>query len=116
MNAGKGILFMKVGLHAQESLENIIARKQREFDDAGAIFWGYGGNTCHPVRHVRPFATEQSELGRVVTLVMEKMESKHSADPELAKEYSDDGINWLPVPKGINVKGSRYALVLDKLV
>lgn len=115
LRPGQGVLYMKVGLHAQETLEDIIARKQREFDEAGAIWWGYGGNTCHPIRHVQPFAMEQAELGNVVTLVMQKMESKHSADPKLAEEYSDDGLNWRPVPAGIRVLGSRYALVLGQL-
>jgi hypothetical protein len=27
-----GLIFMKVGLHAQESIEDIIKRKQREFE------------------------------------------------------------------------------------
>jgi hypothetical protein len=29
---GAGLLFMKVGTHAQESLEDIIARKTREIE------------------------------------------------------------------------------------
>jgi hypothetical protein len=36
---------MKVGTHAQESLEDIIARKSKEIDDAGYAMWGYGGKT-----------------------------------------------------------------------
>src|ERR1700745_397624 len=32
---GTGVLFMKVGTHAQESLEDIIKRKLKEVDDAG---------------------------------------------------------------------------------
>ncbi|OYD88507.1 hypothetical protein CDG77_23305 [Nostoc sp. 'Peltigera membranacea cyanobiont' 213] len=110
-----GLIFMKVGLHAQESIEDIIKRKQNEFEEAGAIFWGYGGNTCHPLSMVQPFAREIEKSGNEVLIVMQKMNSKHAASPEIAKQYSDDGVNWQPIPKGIEVRGSRYALVLDQL-
>jgi hypothetical protein len=46
---------------------------------------------------------------------MQKMDSKHTAPPEVAKEYSDDGVIWKPIPQGIEVRGSRFALVLDEL-
>ena len=46
---GTGILFMKVGTHANEPLADIITRKKKEIQDAGCSFWGYGGNTCHQV-------------------------------------------------------------------
>jgi hypothetical protein len=110
-----GLIFMKVGLHAQESIEDIINRKQREFEETGSIFWGYGGNTCHPLTMVQPFAKELEVSGNQVLIVMQKMNSKHAAPPEIAKKYSDDGVNWQPIPKGIEVRGSRYALVLDEL-
>lgn len=110
-----GLIFMKVGLHAQESIEDIINRKQKEFEEAGSIFWGYGGNTCHPLTMVQPFAKEAEASGNQVLIVMQKMDSKHAAPPEIAKEYSDDGVNWQPIPKGIEVRGSRHALVLDEL-
>jgi len=43
------------------------------------------------------------------------MDSKANPDIELAKEYSDDGATWHPLPDGISVIGSRYALVLDAI-
>ncbi|MBP0624013.1 hypothetical protein [Cupriavidus consociatus] len=110
-----GLIFMKVGLHAQESIEDIIKRKQREYEEAGSIFWGYGGSTCHPVTMVQPFAKAIQAQGQDVLIVMQKMNSKHAAPPEVAKEYSDDGVDWKPIPKGIEVRGSRFALVLDEL-
>jgi len=110
-----GLIFMKVGLHAQESLEDIIKRKQREFEETGSIFWGYGGNTCHPLTMVQPFAKEVESSANQVLFVMQKMNSRHAAPPEIAKQYSDDGVDWQPIPKGIEVRGSRYALVLDEI-
>lgn len=115
MTPGQALLFMKVGIHANENLEDIIVRKQREFREAGSIFWGYGGGTCHPKTMVQPFAKQQVALGREVVLVMEEIESKHYAEPVDAAEYSEDGIDWRPVPNGIHVKGSRYALILEDL-
>ena len=110
-----GLIFMKVGLHAQESIEDIINRKQKEFKEAGSIFWGYGGHTCHPLTMVQPFAKEIQKQGNEVLIIMQKMNSKHHAPPEVAKQYSDDGVNWQPIPRGIEVRGSRFALVLDEL-
>lgn len=110
--AGDNIIYMKVGVHAQESLEDILARKRKEIDDEGFSMWGYGGSTCHPRTMVQPFA--EAAPGRVF-LVMEEIVSKHFAAPERAAEYSPDGMTWKEVPKGINVLGSRYALCIDTL-
>ena len=60
---GAGVLYMKVGTHAQESLEDIVERKSREIREAGYGMWGYGGNTCHPSTMVQPFAREFQARG-----------------------------------------------------
>lgn len=110
-----GLIFMKVGLHAQESIEDIIKRKQREFDEAGAIFWGYGGSTCHPLTMVQPFAKGKQKKGSGIFILLQKKNSKHEGPPEVSKQYSDGGVNWQPNPKGIEVRGSRFAPGLDEL-
>lgn len=110
-----GILFMKVGVHAQEPLESIIARKTKEIDDEGFAMWGYGGGTCHPTTMVQPFAKSFEERGGRILLCMEEMESKHFAENVRADQFSVDGINWKDIPAGINVLGSRYALVIKNL-
>ena len=48
-------------------------------------------------------------------MVMEPIDSR--ADPDIlpAQEYSIDGIYWRPLPSGIVVTGSRYAVVLDEI-
>ncbi len=112
---GAAVLFMKVGTHAQEDLESIIARKQKEIADAGYAMWGYGGATCHPRTMVQPFAEEQEEKGQPIVLVMQQMNSQHFAEQLRARRYSEDGVTWRNVPAGINVLGSRYALVLKDL-
>src|ERR1041384_6029519 len=94
---GTGVLFMKVGTHAQEPLESIIARKTKEIEEAGVSFWGYGGNTCHPQTMVQPFVNSFEQRGDVVYLCMQEMNSKHFADQVRAEEYSVDGINWTPI-------------------
>jgi hypothetical protein len=110
-----GLIFMKVGLHAGESFEDIIKRKQREYEHTGMIFWGYGGGTCHPTRHVQPYARLRLEQGGRVYLIMEEIDSRNPATPLVANQYSEDGINWQAIPPGIEVRGSRYALVLGEL-
>ncbi len=112
---GQGLLYMKVGTHARESLEDIIVRKTREIEEAGLAFWGYGGNTCHPQAMVQPFAKKYEQRGGVIYLCMQPMESRHFAEQIAADEYSADGVNWEPIPKGVKVLGSRYALLIKHL-
>jgi hypothetical protein len=112
---GEDILFMKVGTHANESLEEIIERKRAEIDAAGFALWGYGGNTCHPLTMVQPFARGAVDQGNKIHLCMEPMESNHFAVTERATEFSVDGINWEKINPAINVIGSRYALAIKDL-
>lgn len=111
----EAFVFMRVGNHAGETFEEILARKQREYDRAGMIFWGYGGTTLHPIRHVQPFVRSLSENGGDLRIIMEPIQSR--ADPDIlpAQEYSVDGVHWEPIPDGIEVTGSRYAVVLDEI-
>lgn len=112
---GVGILFMKVGTHAQEGLEDIINRKSKEIEQAGFAMWGYGGNTCHPRSMVQPFAEIFEAKGQPIHLVMQEMNSKHFAEQVRASDYSEDGLTWKEIPKPINVLGSRFALVIKSL-
>ena len=112
---GAGIIFMKVGTHAQETLEDIIERKKKEIRDAGFALWGYGGNTCHPNSMVQPFAKSYEKKGSEIFLCMQEMDSRHFATPVRADQSSPDGINWKDIPKAVNVLGSRYALVIKDL-
>jgi hypothetical protein len=115
LKPGSRIFYMKVGNHASESLEKILKRKRKEIEDEGIAFWGYGGSSCHPITVVQPFVKSFEANGGVIYLCMEPMESKHFAPDVRAEEYSVDGINWKPVPPGINVTGSRYAVVINSL-
>jgi hypothetical protein len=112
---GSGILFMKVGTHAKETLVDIIARKKKEIDDAGYAMWGYGGGTCHPGTMVQPFGKKFAEANKPIYLCMEAMESNHFAEQLCAKEFSEDNLNWKEIPAAINVLGSRYALLIEDL-
>src|SRR5579862_2250925 len=108
-------IFMKVGNHAGESFEDILERKRREHKIAGMTFWGYGGVACHPINQVRPFAMEQIQKKGAIYLLMTFVNSNDHQPVLPAKEYSIDGVNWKKIPKGIEVTGSKYALVLDEI-
>jgi hypothetical protein len=112
---GAGLIYMKVGTHAGEDLEGIIARKRKEISEAGYSLWGYGGNTCHPLTRVQPFARDFVDRGGVIYLCMQPMRSNHFAPPDRASESSPDGIRWDPIPREINVLGSRFALRITDL-
>jgi hypothetical protein len=109
------IVFMKVGRHAGETFEQILERKRREFERTGKVFWGYGGGTMHPTQRVQPFARMRVEHGEKISIVMEPIDSRHPDTQVFATEFSRDGILWEPIPDGIQVRGSRYALVLDEI-
>jgi hypothetical protein len=115
LRPGDGLVFMKVGTHANEELSNILKRKRQEIEDAGFALWGYGGSTCHPLTTVQPFAHDIEQRGGVIHLVMKPMESRHFAVTERAQELSRDGMSWESIPSGINVVGSRYALAIKEL-
>lgn len=115
IHPGAGILFMKVGTHARETLEDIIARKTKEIEDAGYALWGYGGNTCHPQRMVQPFARTFEQRGETIYLCMHEMQSKHFAEQVRADQCSEDAETWKDIPPTVNVLGSRYALVIKTL-
>lgn len=115
LKPGSHFVFMKVGTHAQEPLEEILKRKRQEIAEEGFALWGYGGNTCHPLRMIQPFVRDYVELGETLYLVMQPMNSQHFAVTERAAEYSADGITWAPAPRGINVIGSRFAMAIDDL-
>ena len=112
---GAHVLYMKVGNHAGEPLDEILKRKTKEIEDEGRAFWGYGGGTCHPSNVVQPFARSYVEQGGAIYLCMESMESKRFAESVRADEYSINGIDWEKIPAAINVTGSRYAVVIKNL-
>jgi broad specificity phosphatase PhoE len=70
-------IFMKVGRHAGEDFDEIIARKREEFERVGATWWGYGGSTLHPTKRVRPFARHVIEHGGGLVVVMQSIVSNH---------------------------------------
>lgn len=112
---GDSLLFMKIGVHAGEPLDEIILRKKAEIERAGLAMWGYGGNTCHPRTMVQPFARSAEESGRVIRLCMQKMDSHHLAEQIRAARYSVDDEHWDDIPEGIDVMGSRFALCIKDL-
>ena len=112
---GSHVFYMKVGNHASEPLDVIFERKVKEIADEGIAFWGYGGSTCHPTNVVQPFAKSCEAEGGTIYLCMEPMESKHFALSVRAEEFSIDGFSWQPIPAGIKVTGSRYAVVIKSL-
>jgi len=112
----ESFIFMKVGQHAGEEFDDIINRKMKEIEETGMSFWGYGGPTCHPTKQVQPFAKYIVEKKGSIYLCMEKISSFADPDVVPATMFSTDGITYSPIPDGINVTGSRYAIVLDEIV
>lgn len=105
---------MKVGYHSSEDLDEIIARKQQEEKECGYLYWGYGGSLCHPINQVNPFVQSLSQ-NEEIWLLMIITQSKFKNSPLLSQEFSKNGKLWLPIPTGINVTGSKYALVCKEI-
>ena len=106
-------VIMKAGPHAGEDLDAIIARKQQESASAGWCLWGYGGSACHPLTQVQPHA--KSALPRPVTVVFIETASTPAVNSSAACEYSANAREWVTVPEGHRITGSKYALVLRGL-
>jgi hypothetical protein len=109
------IVFMKYGIHASEDIEKIIHRKIVEEQQAGMLFWGYGGTICNPASQIRPFLLGSGVLSENAHLVMARTNSKMLNTPAKSQEYSYNRRDWNSIPKGISVTGSKYAIVCKKL-
>jgi hypothetical protein len=108
----KPAIVMKVGVHAGEAWDSIVSRRQAEERIAGVTFWGYGGSVCHPITQVRPFV---EQVGETVEVLMIRTPSDFMGVASPAREMSIDGVRWEPLPEGIWVTGSKYALVIRSL-
>ena len=111
----QAFIFMRVGHHAGEGLDDILARKQRECRADGRSFWGYGGSTLHPTKAVQPFARLGEANEGAMRVLMAPTKSRTAPRILPAREFSVDGSTWEPLPAGAAVTGSRYALVLDEI-
>ncbi len=114
----RAYIHMKVGPHGPEkTLDEILARKAREFRATGRIFWGYGGFVLHPRTQVWPFADEWVEKQGSIYLLMERLEraAKNRVPNALgATHYSENGNDWCPLPRGV-ATGPTHALIIDKI-
>lgn len=109
------IIFMKYGVHASESIESIVKRKMEEIEQCKKMFWGYGGVLCHPLNQVQPFLKENVVRKEKTYLLLSKTDSELNNVPQIANIYSCDKTNWKPIPKGIKVLGSKYAIVCGSI-
>ena len=115
----EAFIFMKVGPHGGECLEQILKRKQREFEKERMIFWSYGEKgPLHPTKQVQPFVERWiKELGSVEVL-MEEIKTRRQSGPPAgtAKSYSveNNKEGTESIPKGIKT-GTGHALVLAEI-
>lgn len=110
------IIIMKYGVHAGESVDEIIGRKSNEISETGKMYWGYGGVLCHPLTQVKPFLNLADSKGNDVYLLLTPTTSEHHGMHEAAKYYSHDKDVWNTLPPSIRVYGSKYALVCSDLM
>ena len=112
----KNVIIMKYGVHAQEDVQNIIIRKKREYNEVGKIFWGYNGVLCNPRTQVLPFLEENQKKGEETYLLLVRTFSDYTGEGYKGKQFSYDKKEWKEIPKGINVIGSKYAIICDDLI
>lgn len=111
----ENIIFMKYGVHASENVNSIITRKKEEIANCNKMFWGYGGVVCHPQNQIQPFLLENALRGEKTYLVLSETSSKLYNTAARATSYSIDKKCWIPFEEGINVLGSKYAIVCGSL-
>jgi hypothetical protein len=73
----------------------------------GFTFLGYGGRVSHPLTQVHPFARS---VGKSVAVLMVRTPSDFHGELMGASAMSVDGITWQPIPDGVRVTGSKFAL------
>lgn len=111
------IVLMAYGTHAGEGPDCIISRKKNELIKTGRVFWGYNGTLCHPINQIQPFLQEniendqQTYLALVQTQTYLEQHNVVNVINNRAILYSEDRIDWLPIPSGNNVIGSKYAVI-----
>ena len=110
------VLVMKVGPQKDETLAEIIERKNKEaiiLD--GYVYWGYGGVNLPPSR-VQDWIKELKTKGKTVKVVFIETKSHFRGDNIVdAKEFSEDNISWHQIPKGTQITVSKYALKLRNI-
>lgn len=109
------IVLMKYGAHAGETSDSIIERKNTEMKKSGKVFWGYGGTLCHPLNQIQPFLEENRRKNQKTFLVLAKTKTKTKNEilPNVnrARFYSENKVDWEPIPSDNIVTGSRYAVI-----
>ncbi|MGI6108128.1 MAG: hypothetical protein ACOX8B_09395 [Lachnospiraceae bacterium] len=111
----RNIVIMKYGVHVSESIDSIITRKMDELQNTGVMYWGYGGTVCHPRTQVQPFVKANFEKGEDTYLLLVRTPSENHSQSARMEYYTEDGTLWEKFPEGINVLGSKYAIVCESL-
>ncbi len=82
-------VYMKVGAHAGETFEQIIAGRIKKYETPVRVFGGYGGNTCHPTKHVQPFMRRAKDEGfKKIKLLMQLIKSNGQSKPSPGRASS----------------------------
>ena len=117
----KAFIFMKVKDYEEETLEGIVERKQRELNDVGMTYWGYGGTILDPTKQVQPFVGRWFSDQEPIYLLMHRTKGKFKsgASPAKANQFSEDKKDkksWKDVRSGIHLPRTKCALVIDEIV
>lgn len=98
------IVLSIVGSHAGEEVHEIFKRKNIEIAQAGFSLWLY-----------KSYRAKPETLQRTKPLEVYFLESKGArptTEQQQAIEFSEDGVLWKPIPKGIRVTGKLPATAL----
>jgi hypothetical protein len=111
----KFVLFMKIGAHANEPIDDIVKRKKQEERSTGMCWWGYGGTLCHPTTQIAKLAAMAQGANQKVRCVFIGTPSSWAPKQVVrAQGFSVDGKAWSAMPPGVEVRSSRFALVLKE--
>ncbi len=118
----EAFIFMKVVREYDgKTLDKIVERKQRELNDVGMTYWGYGGTILDPTKQVQPFVGRWFREQEPIYLLMHRTKGKFKseASPAKATRYSvakKDEKSWEDIPPGIHLQRTKCALVLDEII
>lgn len=107
-------IFMKVGPHARETLEDTVARKREEIRNGGYSIWGYGGSACHPTKQTQPFIQEYGSPVLLMNPVLPTSRESFDIPDKISTQYSIDGVVWQDLPSHVKVTGSKWAFWISE--
>lgn len=119
----KYLVISVIGPHAGESEDEIFKRKMDDIRKTGKTFWLIKSHKAKPDMVQSLCKEAEMHRGNSLTVFVEASSStgaRPTVTAKEAKEYSQDGVRWKGLPKGLSsvtgkIDNGTYALIFNQL-